>query len=165
MRILRDIAIMLLLIASQAFLFNEIFFLRFLNPYIYVYAVFSLLIRYPRIWQLIIAFLLGGSLDLLEGSSGLHAAACVFIAFVQPFVKSIWDNSRDDPDELPSLKAMTLDRRLGFLLSAFFIHHLVLFSLEQFGFADFVGLLKRTVYSTLFSFTFVLLYQLWNARR
>ncbi|MCR9154654.1 MAG: hypothetical protein NXI09_11125 [Bacteroidetes bacterium] len=165
MRIVRDIAIILVLVLAQAFLFNELFFLRFLNPYLYVYVVFSILIRYPRAWQLIMAFAIGGSLDLLEGSAGLHAGATLFIAFIQPIVKGFWSVGQEDPDEEPSLKNMSLDRRLGFLFTAFFLHHFVLFSLEQFGFENFVDLLKQTFFSSLFSFTFVVLYQLWNARR
>ncbi len=164
-RFLRDFGIIVFMILLQVFVLNEILFFRFLNPYLYVYPVFSLLIRYPRGLQLVTAFGLGAAIDLLEGSAGYHAAATVFIAFIQPIIKGIWSTGREDPDEEPSLNNLSLERRLGFLLSAFFLHHLCLFTLEQFSFIDFVELLKRSLYSTFFSFIFVLLYQLWNARR
>lgn len=168
MRFVRDIALMVLMVLLQVFLFNEFLFFRFLNPYLYIYLVFSLFIAYQRPTQLVLAFILGGSIDLLEGSSGLHAAAAVAIAYLQPLIKGFWSLGREDVDEVPSLNQLSLERRLGFLLTAFFIHHLLLFGLEQFGissFVDFIELLKRSFYSSLFSFTFILLYQLWNARR
>jgi len=165
MRLVRDILLMILMVLIQAYFFDELLFFRYLNPYLYIYVIFSLLIRYPRFWQLIMAFALGAFLDILEGSSGIHAGAAVFIAFLQPVLKGFWGPNREEPDEVPSLLSMSMDRRLGFLFTAFFIHHFALFSLEQFGFENFVELIKQTFYSSLFSFTFVLLYQLWNARR
>lgn len=168
MRLLRDFSFMVLMILTQVFLFNEFLFFRYLNPYLYVYLIFSIFIAYKRPGQLILAFLLGGAIDLLEGSSGLHAASAVAIAYLQPLIKGFWSLGREENEEIPSLNHLSLERRLGFLFTAFFLHHLLLFGLEQFGisnFVDLIELLKRSFYSSLFSFTFILLYQLWNARR
>lgn len=165
MKTLRDIGILLIMIAVQVFFLNEYLFNHYLNPYLYIYPLFSILISYPRFWQLVIAFALGASIDIMEESAGVHAAATVFLAFIMPELTRIFGTGREDNPDVPLFKTMSLERRLGLLFVGFFLHHLVLFGLESFQWDQFGILLQRSLYSSLFSFIFVLLYQLWNARR
>jgi rod shape-determining protein MreD len=165
MRLVRDIVLMMLLVIVQAYFFNRFFFFGYLNPYPYLFLVFSLMLRYSREGQLLLAFALGASLDLLEGTGGVHAAATTFIAFIAPLLLRFFSTGRQDSGEELSIYSISLDRRLLLLFIAFTVHHFILFSLENFGFDNFGILVQRTLFSSLFSFTFVLLYQLWNSRR
>jgi rod shape-determining protein MreD len=165
MRIIRDIAILLGMVLIQVYLLNEFLFFRYLNPYLYIYPLFSIVLGYQRGLQLLVAFALGASVDLLEGSGGMHSAASVFLAFILPFLYGLFKNNRDDNQDISGFQSLSLERKLGLLLIGFFIHHFALFALENFSSDAWLSLLKRSLYSSLFSFIFVLLYQLWNARR
>lgn len=165
MRIIRDLGILLILVLLQVYLFNEFLFFRYLNPYLYIYPLFSIGLNYNRSAQLLVAFSLGASVDILEGSGGVHTAASVLLAYILPYLYRLFNTNRDDETEGKALNSLSFERRLGLLLIGFFLHHFVLFNLESFSSDAFVSLLQRSTYSTLFSFTFVLLYQLWNLRR
>lgn len=165
MRVVRDFVILIIMVLLQVFLFDEFLFFHYLNPYLYIYPVFSLLPSYNRSSQLLIAFGLGAAVDILEGGGGVHAAATLFLAFALPLLFQIFRTNRDDAQEGNAFQNLSLERKLGLLFIGFFLHHFVLFGLESFTNDAWLSLIQRTVYSSLFSFIFVLLYQLWNARR
>jgi len=165
MRWILNIIGILVLIFLQVYFFNQFLFMGYLNPYIYLYPVLGVFMRLPRLGQLLAAFALGASIDLLEGSGGVHTAATVFLAFLSPLIFQIFNSGREENSEESGVKTLSIERSLGFLFLGIFIHHLALFSLESFSPDTWLVVLKRTVYSSLFSFAFVLLYQLWNTRR
>lgn len=165
MRVVRDFAILIIMVLLQVFLFNEFLFFRYLNPYLYIYPLFSLLPSYNRSSQLLIAFGMGAAVDILEGGGGVHTAATVFLAFAMPLLLRVFGTNRDDGQEGNIFQNLSLERKLSLLFIGFFLHHFLLFSLENFAADAWLSLFQRTVFSSLFSFIFVLLYQLWNARR
>jgi rod shape-determining protein MreD len=59
---------------------------RFIIPYIYYLFILWLPFSTPRFWLLLIGFLTGLSLDYFTQTPGLHAAACVLIAYIRPFI-------------------------------------------------------------------------------
>ena len=62
---------------------------QFITPYLYFLFILWLPFSVSRFWQLIIGFTLGLSLDYFIQRPGLHAAACVLIAYVRPFIINI----------------------------------------------------------------------------
>lgn len=165
MNAIKSIFQLLLLLGLQIIIFNNFLFAGYLNPYVYIAFILFLPPRVSPISLLSIAFLVGASLDVFEGAYGVHTAASVFIAFIKPLIFRVFRAGKNENSEVVGINQLGLLRSLGFVLLGLFIHHFVLFSLENFGFRNFDILILRSLYSALFSFTFVLLYQLWNYRR
>lgn len=165
MRLLRDIAVLLILIALQVLVFNNFLFFSYLNPYLYVYWILSRNHKDQRALFLILGFALGAAIDIFEGSGGMHALATVSIAYFQPYLWRLFHNGSDENEEAPWMMQLSLERRLPFLFTALLLHHFILFTAESFGFSNVGILIQRSIFSSLFSFTFVALYQIWKARR
>ena len=87
-------------------------------------------------WQLMsLGFLTGLSIDLFNGTPGLNAAACVFMAFIRPLVINgmMRRNDINENDE-PSLNTMGTSRFIVYSLLLLLAHNLILFMLEAFSF-------------------------------
>lgn len=164
MKFVKDILMLLILVVLQVSLFNNFLFFGYLNPYIYVYWILSRGREEQRAYHLFIAFLLGGAIDIFEGSAGVHAFSSTLIAYILPAIWRIFRPPGEEKEEDTWLQQLSFERKLIFLFSALFIHHFCLFSLENFGFDHFAILIQRTLYSSLFSFTFVGIHQIWKSR-
>lgn len=147
----------------QVFIFNEFLFSGYLNPYVYVLFILWLPTSLPRSRILLIAFAMGLIIDLFEGGGGIHAAASVFLAYLRPYFIRIISNRMDESREEIKLRELNWLTLSLYTLAGLFVHHLALFSLEQFSLKGFGTVLVRTLYSTLFSYLFVLFIQLWSA--
>ena len=62
---------------------------RFITPYLYYLFILWLPFATPRFWLLVIGFITGLSLDYFTQTPGLHAAACLLIAYIRPFVVNL----------------------------------------------------------------------------
>jgi hypothetical protein len=77
-------------ILLQVYVLNKIPHLhRFITPYLYYLFILWLPFSVSRQWLLVIGFFTGLVLDYFTMTPGLHAAACVLIAYVRPFLINI----------------------------------------------------------------------------
>ncbi|MBO7286820.1 MAG: rod shape-determining protein MreD [Bacteroidales bacterium] len=107
----------------------------YIHPHIYVLFIFLLPFNIPN-WQLLFAgFFMGLAVDLFNGTPGLNAAACVFMAFIRPLVINgmMRRNDINENDE-PSLNTMGTSRFIVYSLLLLLAHNLILFMLEAFSF-------------------------------
>lgn len=148
-------------------IFNLIFLLLLQLPLIhrvvlfdkafgFFYVGFLLLLPagLSRSYLMLIGFLTGLLVDVFTDTLGMHALSCVFILFIRNFWLSIIN---DDWMELGNLNVSSL-RRIGFLTYVFplvFVHHLVLFSVENGGLHLFGMLMNKVLLSALFSTTII----------
>ncbi|MDT0689405.1 rod shape-determining protein MreD [Salegentibacter sp. F188] len=144
------------LIFLQVLVLNNINFLGFINPYLY----FLFILLYPfnsnRSLFLLLAFLLGISIDVFEDSGGIHAAACLIAAFIRPqFLRFSFGISYDH--QTLRLSATPFGAKLSYIFLMVVIHHLVLFSLEMFSFNHVLLILEKTLYSSIFTIILVFL--------
>ena len=165
MNVIKSIFALIALLFLQIFILNNFMFEGFLNPYIYIAFILFLPPRSSALYVLSLAFLIGAIVDVFEGAYGVHTAASVFIAFIKPLLFGVFKTGKTALSDSSEIKQLGLLRSLGFLLIGIFLHHFILFSIENFAWDNLFQLLMRSLYSSLFSFTFVLLYQLWNYRR
>jgi rod shape-determining protein MreD len=156
--ILRYAVIFVLLILLQLFLFNNIQFSGYVNPYVYVMVILLLPVEIPSWLLLVISFLTGLTIDLLTGTPGMHTAATVLAGFSRPYVLRIispregYETSSD-----PSMFVYGFKWFLIYTLVIVLIHHTLLFYLEVFRLTDFLNTFLRVLLSSLFSVTFILL--------
>ena len=137
---------------------------RFVIPVLYYLFILWLPFSLNRLSLLLIAFVTGLMLDYFKQTPGLHAAACVLIAYVRPFIISILipkDTAEFNYRE-PSPRAMGWAPYSVYVFILTVLHHTYLTLLEwlQFGtFLDFViKVLSTTGISLLLIFTVELLF-------
>jgi rod shape-determining protein MreD len=78
-------------ILIQVYVLNKIPHLhRFIIPYLYYLPLLWLPFSVSRMWLLVIGFITGLTLDYFMMTPGLHAAACVLIAFFRPYIINVF---------------------------------------------------------------------------
>lgn len=147
------------LVLIQVLILNQVQFSGFVNPYVYILFILLLPVSTPRYAVLILAFLLGLSVDIFSNSLGLHAAASVFIAYARPLVIRVISNREEDRSDYPGLFQNKWTWFLSYVSIMVFLHHLLLFYLEVFSFSNFAGTLFRVIISSLFSIFVIVLSQ------
>ncbi|OZV69145.1 rod shape-determining protein MreD [Winogradskyella aurantia] len=140
----------IVLLLVQVVICNNINFLGYINPYIYIIFIFLFPIRDNRLTLLLLSFLLGLFIDMFSDSGGVHAAASVVLAYARPVLLK---TSFGMLYEHQSVKFTTTDIGSLFTYITFgtLIHHLTLFSLEIFNISSILLILKKTLFSSTFT--------------
>lgn len=147
------------LVLVQVLFLNQVQFSGFVNPYLYILFILLLPLKAPRYVGLIGAFLLGLSIDLFSNTLGIHAFASVFVAFLRPIVVGMITNREEDMSDYPGLKQNGFVWFLTYTALMVVFHHTVLFFVEVFSFANFLGTLYRILLSSIFSIFVIVLSQ------
>lgn len=132
-----------ILLILQIFLFDQINFLGFINPMIYLLFIVLYPIENKRWDIMLISFLLGIILDTFQDTGGAHAAACLTMAFTRPiWLRLVYGESY----KMKNIKVLKspMDRLLLLLVFCIVIHHLVFFSLVIFNSSQILYTLKLT---------------------
>jgi hypothetical protein len=148
-----------LLVLVQVLIFNQVQFGGFLNPYVYILFVILLPLSAPRYLELILGFALGFIIDIFSNSLGVHSAATVFIAYIRPLVIRVISNREDDRNDYPGLHQNKLTWFLSYVAIMVLLHHLLLFYIEVYTFANFLNTLFRVFLSSVFSIIIIVLSQ------
>ena len=160
-------------------IFNLIAFLLIQLPLLYritlfdrafafFYVGFLLLLPYSlnRTYLMIIGFISGLLVDIFTNTPGIHASACVFIMFFRNWWLSM---VYDDADELTNINHLILGRSsfISYVFPLVFVHHFLIFLLENGGLHLFGLLITKVFFSSLFSFIiiFILNYLIAPKRR
>lgn len=166
--LVRNIIRFALFIFAQVYVLNKIPHLhQFIVPYIYFLFLLWLPFTISRIGLLFIGFLTGLVLDYFTMTPGLHAAACVLLVYVRPFVINIL--TPKDPTEFnyrePSPRAMGWAPYLVYALVLTFVHHFYLTLLEWLSFGTFLQFLIKTIATTAISMLLIITTELLFPRR
>ncbi len=162
--ILRAILFMLV----QHYVLDKIVLHQMITPYLYFLFVLWLPFKMQRPWLMFIAFAYGFILDGFRHNPGFHAAACVLIAYIRPFLVNIFipQEGADTNFEEPSIKSMG-----GILPYAIFMcvlslfHNAWLFLLEAWQFGNFWYFLVKTILSTVLSIALIIVTELIFVRK
>lgn len=140
----------IVLLLVQVVLCNNINFLGYINPYIYIIFIFLFPIRENRMVLLLASFLLGMLIDMFSDSGGVHAAAALSLAYARPILLK---TSFGMLYEHQSIKFSNteLSSLITYITFGTLIHHLVLFSLEIFNISHILLILKKTLFSSIFT--------------
>lgn len=146
----------ILLILVQVAIFNKINFLGFINPYPYILFIILYPVNGNKNGLLLASFLLGITMDMFSNSGGVHAAACVILAYLRPsFFKFSFGLSYEY--QTVKINERLTPERFSFILISVLTHHIILFLLEIFRFSFFWNILLRTVLSTIFTLALCIL--------
>lgn len=133
---LQNIVRFFLLILIQVFVLNNIRFLGFINPYIYILFIFLLPVKFPRWLSLILAFIIGIIIDAFSNTYGIHAFSAVLIAFLRNPVINIFTSIEEGANPVPSFYTFGVAAFIKYIITLVIIHHTTFFFLEIFGFEN-----------------------------
>ena len=138
-------------ILIQVYVLNKIPHLhRFIIPYLYYLPLLWLPFSVSRIWLLIIGFITGLALDYFMMTPGLHAAACVLIAYVRPFIINILTpkDSYEFNYREPSPKAIQWTPYAIYVFVLTLLHHGYMVLLEWLDFGTFMDFIIKVIATT-----------------
>ncbi len=144
------------LILLQVLLLNNINFMGYINPQLYVLFILLYPFTGNQSLFLILSFLLGLGVDVFEDSGGINAAASLIAAYVRPAILRFSFGVSYDHQTI-RFSTTPVGSRLTYVFLLIFIHHFVLFLLEFFSFAHFLLILERTFFTGLFTILLVFL--------
>lgn len=165
--IIRNIIRFLLLVAVQVLIIKNIELGRFINPFIYVLFIIVLPFETPKWVLLFCGFVMGITIDMFYDTLGMHAAACVFMAYVRPGILKLF-SPRDGYEfgTQPTVQYLGVPWFLSYSGILVFLHHIVLFYLEIFRFSEFFSTFFRVIISTIFTVLLVVISQyLFNRKK
>jgi hypothetical protein len=166
--LLKNIFRFLIFIGIQVYLLDKIPPLhRFIIPEFYYLFILWLPFSISRFWLLIIGFITGLSYDYFTVTPGLHAAACILIAYFRPFIVNLLvpKDSSDFNYSEPSAKAMGWTPYLVYVLVLTLLHHGYLVFLEWLEFGTFSAFVIKVIATTGISMLMILTAEVLFPRR
>lgn len=148
--LVKNIFRFLVFILVQVYILDKIHLHRFVIPVLYYLFILWLPFSLTRISLLFIGFVTGLSLDYFTNTPGLHAAACVLIAYARPFIINLLipkDTAEFNYRE-PSPRAMGWAPYTVYAFVLTLLHHTYLYLLEWLDLGNIVGFLIKVAATT-----------------
>ena len=166
--VVKNIIRFVLLMLVQVFVLDNIHLHQMLTPYLYFLFILWLPFKLQRSWVMLLAFLLGLTLDSFRHQPGFHAAACVMLAYFRPFLINILipkEVSETNYEE-PSFASMGgLLPYLIYVGVLSFMHNAWLFLLEAWQFGNIWYFLVKTALTTVITILLILITELIFVRK
>ncbi|MDH3322108.1 MAG: rod shape-determining protein MreD [Flavobacteriaceae bacterium] len=153
------------LVLLQIAVLNNINFLGYINPFLYILFIFYYPIKKIDTQFIFLSFFLGLAIDVFSNSGGINAAATLFIAFIRmPVLKSIIgkreiDYSAAHISKLPYYKAFL------YIIILTFVHHFIVFGLEYFKWNNFGIIIIKTFLTSIFTIILIMISYTLIARK
>jgi hypothetical protein len=149
--LVKNIFRLAIFILVQVYVLNKIPFLhRFIVPYLYFLFILWLPFSISRLGLLLVGFVTGLTLDYFTQTPGLHAAACVLIAYARPFIINLLtpkDTAEFNYRE-PSPRAMGWAPYTLYAFVLTLMHHGYMTLLEWLQFGSFLDFLVKVAATT-----------------
>ncbi len=140
----------ILLLAVQIIIFNNMNFLGYISPFPYILFIILYPVNGNKSGLVVASFILGLIMDMFSNSGGIHATACLVLAYFRPAIfKFAFGLSYEY--QTVKLNDVLTPERFSFILLSVVIHHFTLFLLEAFQFSFIFDILIRTLLSTIFT--------------
>ncbi len=140
----------IMLLAIQVVIFNNMNFLGYISPFPYILYIILYPVNSNRTGLIVSSFLLGLVMDMFCNSGGIHATACVILAYYRPYFFKFSFGLSYEYQTIKLNESLTPER-FSFILVSVLLHHIVLFTLEAFQFKFIIDILLRTLFSTIFT--------------
>lgn len=134
----------------QVLICNHIDFLGYINPLVYIYFILLFPFNSNRSLFLVLAFLLGLTIDMFSDTGGANAAACVIIAYIRPFVLRFAFGISYEHQSI-KLENTAFGQRMMYIIILTLVHHFFLFLLEIFNISNILLLLRNTLFFGIFT--------------
>ena len=148
----------LILVVVQVLFINNLQF-NYCTPYIYILFILSLPVTCPRWLDLIAGFVLGLTIDLFSNTLGLHAFACVLIAYLRHFAIKVFISRENRIINIPSFYSFGMMPYIKYVVVLTAIHHTVLLAMEAMTLVNWWITLLRIVISAAVSIAIIICLQ------
>lgn len=163
--ILQQFIRFLLLTAIQVVILNNVQLGTFINPFLYVLFILTLPVNMPRLALLPIAMVTGLTIDMFQNTPGMHASACLVMAYMRPgWLKMIAPRDGYESDAVPGIHKFGFPWFMAYASLMVVTHHLVLFFIEVFRFSEFSDTLIRVLLSSILTLLLIIIAQYLTAR-
>lgn len=150
----------------QGIVFKNIILFEYAFCFIYVYYLLSLPVDTRPLVAILVGFGIGLIVDMFYDTGGIHAAASVLLMFVRSkWLNMITPQGGFDIGASPSIKISGSLWYVGYAVPAIFLHQLVLFYTESYGFGMFWFTLYKVILSTIFTFIMCIVLQVLFSKR
>nr|WP_314897387.1 rod shape-determining protein MreD [uncultured Flavobacterium sp.] len=139
-----------LLLAVQIIIFNNMNFLGYISPFPYLLFIILYPVNGNKSGLLIASFFLGLIMDMFSNSGGIHATACLALAYFRPYIFKFSFGLSYEYQTI-KLNDVLTPERFSFILLSVVIHLFTLFLLEAFQLSFFFDILLRTLLSSVFT--------------
>ena len=136
---------------------NHVNFLNFINPYLYIFFIIYFPLKTNRSIFILIAFFTGLIIDFFSDTHGMHAAACLSIAYFRTYFLKIFFGMAYK-HQVVKFKHLEFKQNFFYLITMIFTHHVILFSLEVFSLNHLNIIFKKTICSLIFSFILIIIF-------
>lgn len=166
--LLRNIIRLILFILLQVFVLNEVPPLhQYIMPYIYFLFILWLPFNISRGGLLLVSFITGIFLDFFTKTPGLHAAACVLIGYIRPFLinllmpqQGVEFNYRE-----PSVSSLGFSQYATYVSLLTLFHHTWLFLIQSFQFGNLLYIILKIIGSTVVSLLLITIVEIIFIRK
>lgn len=145
----------------QVLILNNLYFLGWATPYLYVYYLMTLPKDLSRNAQLTIGLLMGLCLDLFSNTLGMNMTACTVIMFLRPYLLNLL-GSRDDEYQVPSFKSFGVGAFMRYATVMVLAHHFALNLVQFFSFDNLPFLLLRIISGSILTLFLIALIEVFN---
>lgn len=156
----------ILVVLLQTLVFNQLEIGLGIHPMIYPLFIMLLPFNTSPVLLLLIAFVMGISIDILSNTGGLHTSSLLSFALFRPVIfKTFSPRDGYDPSKEGSIYEMGhlwFFYCFGILL---LIHHLWFFFMEAFKFNEILYILRKLIFTVPVSYLLVILLQFLFLKR
>ena len=166
--LLKNIVRFILFILFQVFILNEVPPLhQFIVPYLYFLFILWLPFNINRFFLLALSFVFGLTLDYFTGTPGLHAAPCVLIAYIRPFLLNLLipQETTEQSYIEPAPKSMGWAPYGLYIGVLTFLHHFYLVLIEWLQFGNFIYFIGKVLGTTAVSLLMIFIAELLFSRK
>lgn len=145
-------------ILAQVLLAKNLIVFQIGFSFLYIAYLINFPLEVSRSTLLLIAFFTGFIIDWFYDTMGIHASACVFIAFLRPYIIQLLSSSKKNIIKL-LIKDTGFIWFLNYTLIIVFLHHSIIFFVELGHFSLVTYTLSKVVASTIFTTLNVIIIQ------
>jgi len=157
---------MIIFVMFQALVIDNMLLFGVMTPFIYLYAILKFPFDMKRTHIILLSFCLGLIIDVFSNTFGMHAAACSFIGFIRTPLLERFSELKEIPDRsIPSYRLMGFVKFFYYTLILVTLHHIILFSIDSFGFYRPIQLILRISSSILLTSLLVFIVEAFNLRK
>lgn len=140
------------LVLLQVLILNNMHLSIYINAYAYILFILILPFESPGWLNLSLAFAIGLTMDAFSNSLGMHSAAMVLLAFSRHYLLKVMA-PRDgyEGNQTPHYGNMGVVWFLIYAGILTLIHHLTLFTIEDFHFTNLFSVLFKAILSSIFT--------------
>ena len=152
-----------IIITLQLIMFNNVNFLGFINPWIYIILIIIIPQSIKDNYLIIIAFLIGILLDSLFSTSGINTIPLISVAWLRNYIlKKIFSGKNYDKKKFISIKNNGFNLYLKYVTLMVLIHHGILILVDYINFIKISEIIIKTILSSIVSIIIIMCFSFFN---